>query len=133
MLAGAGWTGFVYYGRNNKQPIKEVALAFRWAIFFCIPAALITDWGNTSLYGAALAILSGVVASGMGYAVWYKVLPQLGMQNAAQAQLAVPVLAVVMGYLVLDEAVTLAMIGASVLILAGIIVALRGSRSPGKS
>ena len=79
--------------------------------------------------GLLLAVLSGMFASGLGYALWYKVLPELGLQNAAQVQLAVPVIAMAMGIIVLGESISLTMIFASICILLGIVIAIRGKKS----
>ncbi|MGS0759341.1 EamA family transporter, partial [Roseateles sp. GG27B] len=49
--------------------------------------------------GLLYAVLSGAVTSGLGYAVWYAVLPQLTRTRAATVQLSVPVLAALAGSL----------------------------------
>ena len=43
----------------------------------------------------ALATLSGAVTSGLGYALWYRVLRQTGAAQAAIVQLTVPVIAAI--------------------------------------
>jgi drug/metabolite transporter (DMT)-like permease len=125
MVAGLGWAGFVFLGRNSQQPLKEVAIAFRWSLVWCLPLVFFVDWQDTSLKGIMLASVSGTLASGLGYALWYKVLPQLGLQNAAQAQLVVPVLALIMGVLFLSEQLSLTLLLACSLILAGITLSVR--------
>lgn len=126
ILSGLGWAGFVYAGRNSKQPLKEVAIAFRWSLAWCIPMVLFVNWQGSTWYGVFLACLSGAFASGLGYALWYKVLPLLGLQNAAQAQLVVPVFAMVMGVVFLSEQLSVILLVASALILLGITLAIRG-------
>jgi drug/metabolite transporter (DMT)-like permease len=69
--------------------------------------------------------LSGTLASALGYALWYKVLPGLGLQNAAQAQLVVPVFAMAMGVVFLSEQLSMTLLVASALILLGITLAIR--------
>jgi drug/metabolite transporter (DMT)-like permease len=125
MVAGLGWAGFVFLGRNSQQPLKEVAIAFRWSLLWCLPLFFFVDWQSSSLKGIMLALLSGTLASGLGYALWYKVLPQLGLQNAAQAQLVVPVLALIMGVLLLSEQLSLTLLLACSLILVGITLSVR--------
>jgi drug/metabolite transporter (DMT)-like permease len=129
MIAGLGWAGFVYAGRNSQEPLKDVAIAFRWSLVWCIPLVFFVDWQGSSIEGIALAVVSGTLASGLGYALWYKVLPQLGLQNAAQAQLVVPVFAMIMGVLFLSEQLSLTMLIASILILIGITVAIRSKKA----
>jgi drug/metabolite transporter (DMT)-like permease len=128
MVAGLGWAGFVFSGRNSQQPLKEVAIAFRWSLVWCLPLVFFVDWQGSSIKGIMLASLSGTLASGLGYALWYKVLPQLGLQNAAQAQLVVPVLALVMGVLFLSEPLSLTLLLACSLILAGITLSIRSKK-----
>lgn len=125
MLAALGWTLFLYAGRNNKTPLRDVALAFRWSLLFCIPLLLLIDWSAMTDSGILLAISSGAITSGLGYALWYRVLPELGMKNAAQVQLLVPVIAVIMGVILLAELITLLMLFASALILFGIGLSIR--------
>jgi drug/metabolite transporter (DMT)-like permease len=125
MVAGLGWAGFVFLGRNSQQPLKEVAIAFRWSLVWCLPLLFFVDWQSSRLEGIMLASLSGTLASGLGYALWYKVLPQLGLQNAAQAQLVVPVLALVMGVLFLSEQLSFTLLLACSLILVGITLSVR--------
>ena len=129
MLAGLGWAGFVFAGRNSLQPLNDVAVAFRWSLVWCLPLAFFVDWQGSTAKGIALAVLSGTLASGLGYALWYKVLPQLGLQNAAQAQLVVPVLALIMGILFLSEQLTLTLLLACLLILTGITLAIRSKKT----
>lgn len=125
MIAGIGWAGFVYSGRNSQDPLRDVALSFRWALILSTPLLLWADWQQSSGIGILLAVISGTLASGLGYALWYKVLPQLGLQTAAQAQLVVPVFATIMGVVFLAEQISLIMILASALILIGITIAIR--------
>lgn len=125
MVAGLAWAGFVFAGRESKEPLKEVAIAFRWSLIWCVPLVFFVNWQESSIKGIVLAVLSGTLASGLGYALWYKVLPQLGLQNAAQTQLTVPVLAMMMGVVFLSEQLTLNLLLACLLILVGITLAVR--------
>ncbi len=129
MLAGLGWAGFVYSGRGSTEPLRDVAIAFRWSLVVCIPFIFGVDWRLASVEGILLAVLSGTLASGLGYALWYKVLPELGLQNAAQVQLSVPVLAMMMGVGVLGETISVIMMFASLCILVGIVIAIKGKRA----
>jgi drug/metabolite transporter (DMT)-like permease len=75
--------------------------------------------------GVAYAVASGAVTSGLGYVVWYAVLPALRATSAATVQLSVPLLAALGGVLLLGEAVTLRLALAAVAILGGIALVLR--------
>ena len=79
-------------------------------------------WKRISLdsIGVLYAVLSGSIASGIGYAVWYTALPALKATNAAAVQLSVPVIAALGGIVFLGERVTLRLVLASAAILGGI-------------
>src|SRR6266576_2247147 len=70
--------------------------------------------------GVGYAILSGAIASGVGYAIWYTALPGLKAASAATFQLSVPVLAAAGGITFLSEPITLRFLFASVAVLGGI-------------
>ena len=74
-----------------------------------------------------LAMLSGVFASGLGYAMWYQILPRLAPSQAASAQLLVPIIAAGGGLLFLNEQLTLNFIVAAVLTLGGVLIVIRAS------
>ena len=78
-----------------------------------------------SLGGITLAVISGAVTSGLGYALWYRVLPQLGATRAAVAQLTVPVIATVGGVVLLGETLTLLAVLATILVIGGVALSLR--------
>ena len=80
---------------------------------------------HLDIAGVGYAIASGAVASGMGYALWYFVLPELKATNAATVQLSVPVIAALGGILLLGEPVTMRFILASLAILGGIALVIR--------
>jgi len=86
---------------------------------------------NTSLSpeGIALAIISGAVTSALGYFIWYKALRGLTVGFAAAVQLAVPLLVVLGGGLLLNEALTPRLAIASVVTIGGIAVMLRSRQT----
>jgi len=77
------------------------------------------------LEGVLLAIASGALASGIGYAIWYHAVARLTTNAAATVQLSVPLLAAGAGVLLLGEPLTLRLMIASLLILGGIYLSLR--------
>jgi drug/metabolite transporter (DMT)-like permease len=78
--------------------------------------------------GLWLAVASGALTSGLGYAVWYRALPALQATQAASIQLCVPVLAAIGGVLFVNEAFTLLLGISSTAILGGIALVLRQRR-----
>lgn len=129
LLAAVGWVGFLLAGLNSPlsqgKPLLAVAIAFRWSLVWAFLVSLVMlltlssdSQGTISQYpisldsislGLVYAILSGAVASGIGYAVWYKVLPQLGVYRAGQIQVSVPAITVLIAVLVLNEIITAGM------------------------
>lgn len=75
-----------------------------------------------------LAIVSGALTSGLGYAIWYAALKELTPSRAAIVQLTVPVIAAIAGVLFLGERMTLRLVLASAAILGGVALALARRR-----
>jgi drug/metabolite transporter (DMT)-like permease len=82
---------------------------------------------NLSATGIVCAILSGAIASGLGYTIWYAALPQLTTAQGGSVQLSVPVIAALGATLVLGEAITFRLSASSLAILGGIALVI-GSR-----
>jgi len=125
-VAGVAWGFYSLSGRGAADPLRATAANFIGAVplalLLCVPFA-----GEIRLtaQGVLLAIASGGLASGLGYAVWFRALRGLGAGAAASVQLSVPVLAACGGILWLGEPPTLRLALASVLILGGIALVLR--------
>jgi len=123
--AGVAWGIYSLLGRGSARPLATTAHNFLWSL----PAAACflaveRDALHAEARGVVLAVLSGAVASGLGYAVWYTALRGLSAAQAAVVQLAVPVLAAVGGVVLLGETPAMRLVGASVVILAGIAAAV---------
>lgn len=137
MLAAAfGWGIYSLAGRGAKDPLSETAANFVLGTPLCaLPLVFVgVDLGGVTATGIALAILAGAVTSGLGYALWYAVLPSLGASVAGLLQLSVPVIAALGGVLILSEDITLRLIGAGALVIGGIAYGLIApQRSKGSS
>ena len=99
--------------------LADTAGNFIYAVPLGVAAVAILPDG-ISAYGAFLAVLSGAVTSGLGYALWYSVLPKITAGVAAVAQLSVPVLALLGGALLLGEVIGTTALGAAAVVLGGI-------------
>ncbi len=120
-VSGLGWGIYSLLGRGVSVPLVSTALNFCWASIMILPVLFYVGGGTViTLQGAVLAVVSGAITSGLGYALWYSVLPQLPGPVAATVQLSVPVLAILGGTLFLAEPVGLALVIGSALILGGI-------------
>ncbi|MEX1669813.1 DMT family transporter [Zhongshania guokunii] len=119
--AGVCWGVYSLMGRRTSEPSIATAGNFIRAIPFAVIMHLLM--GNSQQVtnlGLAYAVASGALASGLGYALWYAVLPALPASRAAMIQLSVPILAAIGGMLFLNEAVTLRFGLASLAVLGGI-------------
>ena len=133
-VAGLSWAVYCLLGRASQAPLADSAGNFLRAApigVLLIVAGLLR--ARPVLEGAAYALASGALASGLGYIVWYSALPQLSRTRAAFVQLTVPALAAVGGHILLQEAMTLRLVIAMAGILGGVAIALAASqwrRSP---
>jgi drug/metabolite transporter (DMT)-like permease len=96
--AGVGWGIYSLAGRGQADALGATAWNFALAVPVGGALALALGDGGMSAEGVTLAVISGAVTSGLGYALWYAVLPELGGSRAAVAQLTVPVLAAFGGW-----------------------------------
>ncbi|WP_050525025.1 DMT family transporter [Pseudorhodobacter wandonensis] len=127
--AGIGWGIYSLAGRGARDPLAATAANFCLAVPVMLIVALWRlDFAALTLAATLLAALSGAVMSGMGYALWYAVVPQLGASRAGVAQLSVPVLAAVAGALLLGEPLTWRFGVAAVVVLGGVGLASFGGR-----
>ena len=77
-------------------------------------------WASLDGTGVGYAVASGALTSGLGYALWYWVLPMLRSATAATVQLSVPVIVAIGGVLLLNEPITLRLFLASCAVVGGI-------------
>ena len=99
---------------------------FTLASVFLLPWLLISGGAPVSALGALLAVISGAGTSALGYALWYRILPQIAPPVAATVQLSVPVIAILAGSIILGEAIGLRLAIGAVLVLGGIALVVRG-------
>ncbi|MEZ5751152.1 MAG: DMT family transporter [Paracoccaceae bacterium] len=122
-MAAFGWGLYSLAGRGAQTPLRDTAANFLVASPIIALAALPAPWAGTQPAGVALALVAGAITSGLGYALWYRILPRLGASRAAVAQLCVPVIALAAGALLLGETLTGWALGASGVVLAGVALA----------
>lgn len=131
LSSGVAWGVYSLRGRGAADPSGDTAGNFLRAI----PMSLLLSaayLGQQQFDGLGLlyAVLSGAVTSGMGYALWYAVLPQLTRTRAAAVQLSVPVLASLAGAVFVSEPLTLSLLLMSGMVMGGIALVVYGRRSP---
>ncbi len=131
--AGISWGFYTLRGKGSVNPLAETTGNFARAV---PPIVLVWLFFLSQIHlspkGILLAALSGAIASGIGYSVWYAALKFHTATRAAILQLSVPALAATGGVIFLAEIVSLRLLLATVLILGGISLAIVG-RKYGKS
>lgn len=124
VIGGLGWGIYSLAGRQAQDPLLATGANFVLAapigfvLGLVLPVSPETMAPELSSIG--LAVLSGAVTSGLGYALWYHVLPQVTGSIAAVAQLTVPVIAMAGGMVFLREALTPDFVVAALLVLGGV-------------
>lgn len=123
VIAGISWGVYSLRGRGVSNPLQSTAHNFLLAVpLGLLLSIMFIDNLHFSTRGLAIAIISGAIASGLGYVVWYAALRELKATTAATVQLSVPVIAAFGGVLLLSEAITLRLLIASAAILGGIAI-----------
>ncbi len=129
-LAGLAWGVYSLLGIGKGDPTTSTASNFLYATPLAALGSLIeSDNVFLSWQGCLLAVVSGAIASGMGYAIWYRVLKSIRAASAAVVQLSVPALATLGGVVLLAEPLTSRTVAATALTIGGIYIAVK---RPGK-
>lgn len=125
--AGVAWGVYTLKGRGSKDPIIDTAYNFVRTIPLVAILALVTiGQAHYSVEGVLYAVLSGGIASGIGYAIWYSALGGLTATQAAVLQLLVPVIAAAGGVIFVSEAITMRLVLSGLFILGGILLVVLG-------
>ena len=109
-LAGRQWLGF--------------AAALGGLLLLLLPGASAPPL-SPPVAGVGYAVASGALASGLGYAIWYRALRGLNASSAATVQLSVPLLTALAGWLLLAEQPGWRLLLAALAILGGIALVIR--------
>jgi drug/metabolite transporter (DMT)-like permease len=126
-IAGLAWGIYSLLGKDAASAISATTASFVISAPICLILVILLpsnsdfSWSNT---GALLAISSGSITSGMGYDLWYYVLPKIPSTNAAVSQLSVPLIAAAGGMIFMQEIITLKFILSCALVLGGIAITI---------
>jgi drug/metabolite transporter (DMT)-like permease len=119
--AGVAWGIYSLRGKVEKNPVSSTAGNFLRAVpLAAIVSIMLLPWARLDRLGIGYAVISGAIASGLGYVIWYAALSGLKAASAATVQLSVPVLAATGGILLLGEPITFRYLVASIAVLGGI-------------
>jgi len=129
--AGVAWGIYTLRGRGAGDPLARTTTSFLWAAM--AGAAVVVLLASGVLLrgrGVMLGAISGAVASGIGYTLWYVALPSLTAFRAALLQLMVPVLTALAAVPMLGEHISRRLVAASALVLGGIAIAALAKALP---
>jgi drug/metabolite transporter (DMT)-like permease len=129
IAAGAAWGVYSIRGRSATDPVATTAANFARGAALAVPLAAALALGEGRVHatpdGLLLAAVSGALASGGGYCLWYLALPALGTTRAAVVQLAVPAATALSAVALLGEALTARVALSAAAILGGIALTVR--------
>jgi len=136
LVAGVGWGTYSLRGRRSADALQTTAANFLRTVPLVAGMVAISfalERPHLSTTGVAAGVGSGAITSGIGYVLWYRALSKLTAVQAASVQLTVPVIAALGGVLLLGERLTFQLVGAAVLVLGGIALAIlnRGRSAAG--
>ncbi len=125
VAAGIAWGLYSLRGRGASDPLAVNARNF----LLGVPLALVISavmFRSAAVHarGLVLAVVSGAVTSGVGYAIWYRALRGLAATRAAVVQLSVPVVAALGAVVFLGETVSARLALGGTAILCGVALAL---------
>ncbi len=135
LISGVCWAFFTALGKQAPTPSSGITWGFVTAsVIGLLSSPFVLASSNLTFEGVVLAITSGAVTSGIGYLLWYRLMKKLTLLQAAVSQLSVPVIALILGAMLLNESLSLHSILTSSIILGGIaLVFLSRSQHMNKS
>lgn len=125
LVSGIAWGFYSVWGKGSVRPLADTAGNFLKTMPMCalLGLVLLSDY-VVSAQGVYLAFASGALTSGLGYAIWYAVLPQLSITKAAVSQLSVPIIAALGGVMFSAEHISGQLFLASLLTLGGVFIVI---------
>jgi drug/metabolite transporter (DMT)-like permease len=103
--AGVAWGVYSLRGKGVTRPLVATASNFARSVPIAalLVAVALATRAHASATGIAFAALSGGIASGLGYSLWYAAVPALGATRSALVQLSVPVITALAAVTLLAE------------------------------
>lgn len=137
-ISGIAWGVYSIRGKSCVSPLRATGFNFIRSLIV-VPILLLISMNyldvsldNITVKGVLLACASGVIASGIGYSIWYTAMPLLKNTQAAVVQLCVPVLAAILGVVFLSEQLTMQFVVASAVILGAVLIFILSKEAPKK-
>ena len=127
--AGVAWGLYTWRGKISSKPLFATTSNFVRTIPMLLIALVVIHLNAEQSQiaqpeGIILAVTSGAIMSGLGYAIWYAVLPYLSASIAAVLQLLVPIIATIGGVFFANESITLHLVIATLSVLGGVLLVI---------
>jgi drug/metabolite transporter (DMT)-like permease len=125
VISGAAWGFFTILAKGADDPEETNASNMLCCL---LPAVVVNLFWlgafHATWLGVGLSVVSGAVATGLGYIVWYLALRHLSSMQAATVQLSMPAVVALGGVVLLAEPLTVRLLIASAAMLGGIAIVL---------
>jgi drug/metabolite transporter (DMT)-like permease len=128
--------GFVYVRRflspRHLAPMSLAAGQLSVAVVLQAAVSPFLQWGVVSLTPRVTVsiVLLGVLSTGLAYVLYFRLIGEAGATTASAVNYAVPIAAVVVGAILLDEPITANVVAGGVIVLAGMAYAENRLRRP---
>ncbi|MDC0932433.1 DMT family transporter [Arcobacteraceae bacterium] len=126
IVSGFSWAIYTILGKSSTDSLGNTADNFiKATLFITIFYFIFTlDTIHFNSKGLLLAIISGSITSAIGYIIWYQILPNIKIVTASVIQLFVPIIAIILSVIFLDEALSMDLFLSTILVLSGIILTI---------
>lgn len=121
VVSGMAWGAYSVRGKNITSAAGNTAGNFILSVPIVLILSLFRQQpAHIESHGVFLALLSGALASGIAYVLWYQLVARLSSVTASTLQLSVPCLAALGGVLFLGEVPDGRLLLCTLIVLAGI-------------
>ena len=130
IISGIAWAIYTVIGKSSTNALLNTTdNFFKASIFVVLFTIFFIDSLKLDFYTSILAISSGAITSALGYLIWYEIVPKMQILTASILQLIVPVLAIFLSVIILDEVLSFELLISTFAILFGIFIALFRKKS----
>lgn len=130
IISGIAWAIYTVIGKSSTNALFNTTdNFFKASIFVVLFTIFFIDSLKLDFYTSILAISSGAITSALGYLIWYEILPKMQIITASVLQLIVPILAIFLSVIILDEVLSFELLISTFAILFGIFIALFRKKS----
>jgi len=122
IVSGFSWAIYSILGKKSSNALENTTDNFLKASIFIVLFYFIFSINDTYLttQGLVLSLISGSITSALGYIIWYQILPKVNIITASVVQLIVPIIAILLSILFLDESFSFDLFISTVMVICGI-------------